>query len=256
VLAWDGRRHGGVYKPIVYGDPTTLSYLIGKWWTVKEKLTTSYIRGDHNHVLSSSVTLKGNSACRSRHRQSSNSFFHNSATNAVTPFTGRQEVQDVLPGNQPGVALPEQQAVRLGLAKEVAVRAWISSRRSGDRDHLQRQWCCTPAAAPASQARPVARRCRGSVVREYFSSKAYISGAVFYKKLKSTSSTKQPHDSARSCRRSSEHHRPTGPPARKSQHRMLSGAGERPRWHLKGIELTASLPGHMISDALATSVPS
>src|SRR5258708_10985144 len=61
VLAWDVPTVlAAYYQPIVYGDPTTLSYLVGKWWTVTEKLTTSYIRGDLNHPLSSSVTLKGN----------------------------------------------------------------------------------------------------------------------------------------------------------------------------------------------------
>src|SRR5260370_28719514 len=106
---------------MVYGECTHLSYLIGKWWTVKEKLTTSYIRGDLNHVLSSSVTLKGNVGLQVIGTdQSSNSFFHNSATNAVTPFTDGKKYTDVLPEINLVFALPEQQAVRLGLPKDVA----------------------------------------------------------------------------------------------------------------------------------------
>src|SRR5256885_1413184 len=109
------------YQPIVYGDHTTLSYLIGKWWTVNEKLTTSYIRGALNHALTSSVTLKGNVGLQVINTdQSSTSFFHNSATNAVTPFTDGKKYTDVLPEINLMFELPEQQAARLGLAKEVA----------------------------------------------------------------------------------------------------------------------------------------
>jgi len=256
VLAWDVPAvMAAYYNPIVYGDPTTLSYLIGKWWTVKEKLTTSYIRGDLNHVLSSSVTLKGNVGLQVIGTdQSSNSFFHNSATNAVTPFTDGKKYTDVLPEINLVFALPEQQAVRLGLAKEVA-RARMDQLKASQEIGTTTSGAVLHPSGSTGNPRldPWRADAADLSYEKYFSSKAYISGAVFYKKLKSyIFNETNPHDfgtflstlpASITC--------PLGPPCPpQSNIGLLSGPVNGQGGTLKGIELTASLPGDMVSDAL------
>jgi TonB-dependent receptor len=256
VLAWDVPAvMAAYYNPIVYGDPTTLSYLIGKWWTVKEKLTTSYIRGDLNHVLSSSVTLKGNVGLQVIGTdQSSNSFFHNSATNAVTPFTDGKKYTDVLPEINLVFALPEQQAVRLGLAKEVARARMDQLKASEEIGTTISGGVLHPSGSTGNPRLDPWRADAADLSYEkYFSGKAYVSGAVFYKKLKSyIFNETNPHDfgtflstlpASITC--------PVGPPCPpQSNIGLLSGPVNGQGGTLKGIELTASLPGDMISDAL------
>jgi iron complex outermembrane receptor protein len=256
VLAWDVPAvMAAYYKPIVYGDPTTLSYLIGKWWTVKEKLTTSYIRGDLNQALSSSLTLKGNVGLQVIGTdQSSNSFFHNSATNAVTPFTDGKKYTDVLPEINLVFALPEQQAVRLGLAKEVARARMDQLKASQEIGTTISGGVLHPSGSTGNPRLDPWRADAADLSYEkYFSGKAYVSGAVFYKKLKSyIFNETNPHDfgtflstlpASITC--------PVGPPCPpQSNIGLLSGPVNGQGGNLKGVELTASLPGDMISDAL------
>ncbi len=258
VLAWDVPAvMAAYYKPIVYGDPTTLSYLVGKWWTVKEKLTTSYIRGDLNHPLSSSVTLKGNVGLQVIGTdQSSNSFFHDSATNAVTPFSDGKKYTDVLPEINLVFALPEQQAVRLGLAKEVARPRMDQLKASQEIGASYFGTVLQPIGSTGNARLDPWRADAADLSYEkYFSSKAYVSGAVFYKKLKSYifNETDPNHDfSAFMATLPPSFLCPTYPttPCARTNFGPLSGPVNGQGGTLKGIELTASLPGDMISDAL------
>jgi len=257
VLAWDVPAvMAAYYKPIVYGDPTTLSYLIGKWWTVKEKLTTSYIRGDLNHVLSSSVTLKGNVGLQVIGTdQSSTSFFHDSVTNAVTPFGDGKKYTDVLPEINLVFALPEQQAVRLGLAKEVA-RPRMDQLKASDEIGAGINGGVLQASGSAGNARlnPWRADAADLSYEKYFSNKAYVSGAVFYKKLKSYifNQTDPNHDfSAFMATLPANFDCTAGPPCPpRTNFGPLSAPVNGQGGLLKGVELTASLPGDMISDAL------
>jgi iron complex outermembrane receptor protein len=256
VLAWDVPAvMAAYYKPIVYGDPTTLSYLIGKWWTVKEKLTTSYIRGDLNQALSSSVTLKGNVGLQVIGTdQSSNSFFHNSATNAVTPFTDGKKYTDVLPEINLVFALPEQQAVRLGLAKEVARARMDQLKASQEIGTIINGGVLQPSGSTGnSRLDPWRADAADLSYEKYFSSKAYVSAAAFYKKLKSyIFNETNPHDFGTFLATLPASITCPNPPNCPPQSNVgpLSGPVNGQGGNLKGIELTASLPGDMISDAL------
>jgi iron complex outermembrane recepter protein len=259
VLAWDVPAvMAAYYKPIVYGDPTTLSYLIGKWWTVKEKLTTSYIRGDLNQALSSSVTLKGNVGLQVIGTdQSSNSFFHDSVTNAVTPFSDGKKYTDVLPEINLVFALPEQQAVRLGLAKEVA-RARMDQLKASDEIGASINGGFLQASGSAGNPRldPWRADAGDLSYEKYFGNKAYVSAAVFYKKLKSYifNQTDPNHDfSAFMATLPANFDCLPGPPVvcpPRTNFGPLSGPVNGNGGTLKGMELSASLPGDMISDAL------
>ncbi len=109
------------YQPIVYGDPNSLHYLVGKFWNVNEKVTTGYIRGNMNFELSPSVTLKGNLGLQVVNTdQSSDSQFLNTGSNTIQPFTEGRKYTDVLPALNFAFVLPGDQAVRIGLARELA----------------------------------------------------------------------------------------------------------------------------------------
>jgi TonB-dependent receptor len=125
ALAWNV---GGVlneyFNPIVYGDPTTLPYLAGKYWSVQEDVWTVALRGNLYHELSDDVTLMGNVGVQVVGTdQSSSSFL------AANAYTDAQEIlvvsdgksyEHVLPQINLVFAMGDTQAVRVGLAKEIA----------------------------------------------------------------------------------------------------------------------------------------
>ena len=58
-----------------YRTPETASYLAGKFWDVQEEVWTGMLRGDLNHEISDTVTLRGNVGVQFIHTdQSSGSF--------------------------------------------------------------------------------------------------------------------------------------------------------------------------------------
>lgn len=112
------------FNPIVYGTPETLSYLAGKFWDVKEEVVTGFVRGDLSHDISGTVTLKGNVGFQVINTdQSSSSFL---VANAGTPDqevvrTGDgKSYTDVLPQLNFAFIMPNDQAIRVGVAKELA----------------------------------------------------------------------------------------------------------------------------------------
>ena len=125
ALAWDVQGVLNEYfNPIVYGDPTTLPYLAGKYWDVQEDVWTVSLRGSLYHPISSDVTLLGNIGVQVVGTdQSSSSFF---VTRAFTPDQVVSRVSDgksyehVLPQINLVFAMGDTQAVRFGLAKEIA----------------------------------------------------------------------------------------------------------------------------------------
>ena len=258
VLAWDVPSvMAAYYKPIVYGDPSTLSYLIGKWWTVREKLTTGYIRGDLNHPLTPDVTLKGNVGVQVVNTdQSSSSFFHDSTSNAVLPFSDGKKYTDVLPEINLVFDLPEQQAVRLGLAKEVARPRMDQLKASSENGASFNGGVLQPGGSAGNPRLDPWRADAADLSYEkYFSNRAYVSAAAFYKKLKSYifNETDPNHDfTAFMATVPASFDCPTYPttPCPRTNFGPLSGPVNGQGGRLEGVELTASLPGDMFSDVV------
>ncbi len=125
ALAWDVMGVLNEYfNPIVYGDPTTLTYLAGKYWDVQEDVWTLALRGNLYHPLSGDVTLLGNVGVQVVGTdQNSGSFL---VANGGTPdqevvrFTDGKSFEHVLPQINLVFAMGDEQAVRVGLAKEIA----------------------------------------------------------------------------------------------------------------------------------------
>ncbi len=127
ALAWDVEEvlHT-YYQPIVYGTPTTpgFDYLIGKNWTVNEKVGTAFVKANLDHEISSSVTLRGNIGLQYVDTDQSSDAFNKDNTQPssqqVVPFTDGKNYEDWLPAINLAFMLPGEQAVRVGLARELA----------------------------------------------------------------------------------------------------------------------------------------
>src|SRR5210317_336601 len=125
ALAWDVSGVLNEYfNPIVYGDPTTLPYLAGKYWDVQEDVWTLALRGNLFHELSSDVTLMGNIGVQVVGTdQSSGSYLvANAYTDAqeVLRVSDGKSYEHVLPQINLVFAMGDTHTVRVGLAKEIA----------------------------------------------------------------------------------------------------------------------------------------
>ena len=118
------------FNPIVYGDPTDrLPYLAGKYWDVKEKVWTGYLRGDLNHEISDTVTMRGNVGLQIISTdQSSGSFLAANANTAARKSCRSRwhDVHGVPAADQHRASCLTTQAFRFSVAKEMARPAWTS----------------------------------------------------------------------------------------------------------------------------------
>jgi TonB-dependent receptor len=241
------------YKPFdnTYCDPQHCSYLVGKWWTVTEKVATASLRGTLNHELSSSVTLKGNVGLQFiRTDQSSDSFFINDANGgAVTPFTAGKKYSDVLPQINLAFMMPDQQAVRVALAREMARPRMDQLKASIDEGASQ-----VTGQPGGSGGNPFLDPWRANAIdlsyEKYFGNKAYFSVAVFMKDLKSYiyDSTDQTADFSKFLAELPPGYFPNGvtPQTTGPLTQPLNGNGGK----LKGVEFSLSLPGEMLGETL------
>jgi iron complex outermembrane recepter protein len=188
ALAWDVPGVlGAYYQPIVYGTPTTpgFDYLIGKNWTVDEKVSTAFLKANLNRELSSIVTLKGNIGVQVvRTDQGSSAFYKDSATNSVLPLDDGKKYTDVLPAINLAFMLPERQAVRVGIARELA-RARMDQLKASSEFGFDVATGLPSGSGGNPQLDPWRADAYDLSYEKYFGTNAYVSVAGFYKKLKS-----------------------------------------------------------------------
>ncbi len=246
------------FQPVV---PTTdAGYLVGKTWNVTEKLTTVYLKGDLNHDLSPSVSLRGNVGVQVIHTdQSSTSGLYNPATNAVTPNTDGTTYNDVLPSANLVFQFPNQQDLRVGIAKEVARPRMDQMANAIDYGVASN---VVPGGTATSLPGATAGNPRLAPWRadsfdlsyeKYFDNKAYLSATGFFKKLKTYI-----YDQTINYDFSALNSLLTPQYIQQQLHGVppqqfgpltipLNGNGGR----LDGVELTASAPFDMISEYLS-----
>jgi len=246
------------FQPVM---PTTnAGYLVGKTWEVFEKLTTAFVKGDLDHQLSSNVTLKGNIGLQIVHTdQSSSSTQFIEATNTAQPISYGKKFNDILPAANLVFQLPDQQSVRFSVAREVARARMDQLAASYDFGADQSK---SPIQPTATIGNPLLDPWRADALdlsyEKYFGNKAYFQAAVFYKDLKtyiysqtvtqdfsalvSTIPTTLP-----SCPYQDPAHTMCLPVSNSGLLTVpLNGKGGR----LDGVELTLSLPGDLVAQAL------
>jgi iron complex outermembrane receptor protein len=165
-------------------------FLVGKTWEVFEKVTTGYIKGDLNHEFSPDITLRGNIGAQLVHtKQSSTSNLFNPALTGtpggdLIPFNIGKSYNDVLPAMNLILVLPAQTDVRFSVSKQIA-RARMDQLAASDEFGIDTTK--TPAQPGTTKGNPLLDPWRAKAVDlaidKYFENKAYVSLALFYKKL-------------------------------------------------------------------------
>lgn len=240
------------FQPIV-ASTNANSSLVGKTWDVTEKLSTAYVKGNLDHELSSAVTLRGNVGVQFIHtQQGSSSELWNSTLNAGAggpqPTSGGTSYNDVLPSINLVFQLPAQQDVRVGLAREM-----IRPRMDEMADSFEFGVSQTTGYPSASGGNPDLAPWRANALdisyEKYFENKAYISAAVFYKKLTSyIYSIGEPYNFASLETSIPPGYLGTGLAAQPIGTFTIEQNGQGGR--VDGAELAASLPGELVSDYL------
>ncbi len=252
VLAWDVPAVlRAYYQPIVYGSPTTpgFDYLIGKNWNVTEKVTTAFVRGSLDHPLTSNVTLRGNVGVQLV-MTDQESQATQKVNGVVEPFTDGKDYDDVLPAINLAFMLPADQAVRVGLARELA-RARMDQLKSSSEIGFDAATGLPGGSGGTPLLDPWRANAFDLSYEKYLGSGAYVSAAAFYKDLKTYiyNQTEAAHDfSDLLADLPPNYFQPGVTPVSTGKFtRPLNGKGG----NLKGIELATSLTGDLIGDALS-----
>jgi len=254
ALAWDvpGVLRDN-YQPIVYGTPTTpgFDYLIGKNWTVTEKVGTAFVKGSLDHELSANVTLRGNIGVQFVDTdQSSDAFYKDNATNTVLPRTDGKQYTDVLPSINLAFMLPNQQAVRVGLAQELA-RARMDQLKASSEFGYDAATGIPSGSGGNPQLDPWRADAFDLSYERYFSTNAYVSLAAFYKDLETYifNQVNGSYDFSEFLATLPPNYFAPGvtPQTTGSFSQPVNGSGG----DLKGLELSVSLTGELFADALS-----
>jgi iron complex outermembrane recepter protein len=251
ALAWDVP---GVlaqyYQPVIYGTPTTpnFDYLIGKNWLVEEKIATAFLKGNLDHEVSAELTIKGNIGVQFvRTDQSSDATRRENGV--VVPFTDGVKYTDVLPAVNVAFLLPERQAFRFGVARELA-RARMDQLKASSEVGYDRGNGRPGGSGGNPQLDPWRADAFDVSYEKYFGGSGYVSGAIFYKKLKSYiyNQNDANHDYSEFLATLPPDYFATGvvPQTTGPFTSPLNGEGGS----IRGIELSTALPGELFSDSL------
>jgi TonB-dependent receptor len=256
TLAWDVEEAlHTYYQPIVYGTPTTpgFDYLIGKNWTVNEKVGTAFVKANLDHEISSSVTLRGNIGLQYVDTDQSSDAFKKDNTQPsgqqVVPFTDGKTYEDWLPAINLAFMLPGEQAVRVGLARELA-------RARMDQLKASSEFAMSQFGEPSgSGGNPLLDPWRANAFdlsyEKYFGPNAYVSIAGFYKDLRSYiyNQRNSNYDFSDFVAGLPPGYLPPGvtPQTTGTFTQPINGQGG----DLKGLEFSVSLTGESFTDALA-----
>ncbi len=255
ALAWNVR---GVlsddYNPITYGDPTTLPYLAGKYWDVEEEVFTGYVRGDLDHEISDTVTLRGNIGVQViQTDQSSSSFlvaYPWGPNQVVTRVGDGKDYTDFLPQVNLAFLLPDSQAIRIGIAKEMA-RPRMDELKATEESGYDFITGIPGGSGGNAKLDPWRAWALDVSYERYFSNnKGYVSAAGFYKDLRTYiyNQTISGYDFSELLAATPLVLFAPGivPQATGNFSAPANGKGGT----LWGLELAASLPGEMLSEAL------
>ncbi len=253
ALSWNVPAVLANYFQPIQTSTTANSSLVGKTWDVTEKLSTAYIKGNLNHELSSSVTLRGNIGVQVIHtQQSSSSEYWNSALNGgaggAAPASGGASYNDVLPSANLVFQMPAQQDLRFGLAREM-----IRPRMDEMADSFEYGVSQLNGVPTASGGNPRLAPWRANAAdisyEKYFENKAYVSASVFYKKLTSyIYSIAEPYDFT-----ALNSGLPPGyltPPLTAQQFGLFTIQQNGQGGRVDGAEIAVSVPGELLTDYL------
>lgn len=241
------------YQPYTPSS-TAQSYLVGKSWQVYEKLTTLYVRAALDHTLSAEVTLRGNVGLQVIHTQQSSSADYwngtlNGGAGGAAPISGGTSYNDVLPSANLVFDLPRQQVIRVGLSRENE-RPRMDQMADSFQYSLSQSTGVPSAVGGNPNLAPWRADAADISYEKYFASKAYLSTALFYKKLSTyIYQTAENYDFTKLNGTVPPGYLASGLTAQSQGlfTQYVNGQGGR----VDGVELTASLPGEFVSHYLS-----
>lgn len=249
IPAWN--VPAAVERYMEFNPVTDLDYLIPKSWTVQEKITTAWLRANINTDIGV-VGVRGNIGVQMQHadQSSQSNYFDRSrpAGQNVLPIDAGKTYNDWLPSLNLAFMFPHQQTLRFAAAKQVA-RPRVDQMRAGLEFGVD-----TATGRPGgSGGNPLLDPWRATALdlsyEKYFGERAYVAAAVFYKDLKSYVYTQSVDDYDFSDLLAS-YVSPPGMVAPVLQTGTFSSPQNGKGGTLRGLELTASLPLDMFTDAL------
>ena len=245
------------FNPITYLTPETASYLAGKYWDVDEEVWTGFLRGGLNHEISDSVTLQGNIGLQVLYTDQSSGSFRvdtkgdtDGSNDEVFPVSGGTSYTDYLPQVNLAFLLPERQAVRIGVAKELA-RARMDQLKATEESGYNFFTGEPGGSGGNPELDPWRAWAFDLSYEKYFDeNRGYLSAAAFYKDLESYiyNQTDDGHVFQELFDTTPDVLFPPG------VEKQLTGNFTRPvngqGGTLWGIELAASVPFSLFADAL------
>ena len=180
---------GEYFNPVVHETPETRPSIAGKFWDVEEEVWTGYLRGDLSHEISDTVTLAGNVGIQfiSTDQGSTGLFVANIGTpeQGIATVGDNASYTDWLPQINIAFLLPNDQAVRFGLSKELA-RARMDQLKATEESGYN-SGTGEPSGSGGNPTLDPWRAYAFDVSYEkYFSDRGgYVSVAGFYKDLRS-----------------------------------------------------------------------
>ncbi|MEO5630180.1 MAG: TonB-dependent receptor [Thermomonas sp.] len=244
---------GAVAKYMTFNPVEDLNYLIPKAWTVNEKITTGYLRANLDSTWGS-VPVRGNIGVQVQHvdQSSDSNYFDDSrpAGQKVQPISKGKTYTDVLPSLNLAFSLSDDQTLRFALAKQVA-RPRVDQLRSSLEFGVD--FSKTPGKPGAGGGNPELDPWKANALdisyEKYFGTKAYLAAAYFYKDLTSYIYT-QTRDGYDFTDLLVGYVLPAGVTTKPQNTGNYSAPFNGQGGKLQGLELTASLPFNLWSQAL------
>lgn len=249
IPAWN--VPAAVNRYMVFNPVSNLDYLIPKSWVVQEKLTTAWLRANINTDIGV-VGVRGNIGVQMQHvdQSSQSNYFDRSRPvgQEVLPIDDGKTYKDWLPSLNLAFMFPHEQTLRFAAAKQVA-RPRVDQMRAGLEFGVD-----TATGRPGgSGGNPLLDPWRATAFdlsyEKYFGERAYVAAAVFYKDLKSYVYTQSVDDYDFSDLLAN-YVPPPGMVSPVLQTGTFSSPQNGKGGTLRGLELTASLPLDMFTDAL------
>ena len=185
IPSWD--VPGVVAKYMTFNPVDNQPWLIPKAWSVSEKITTGYVKGNIDTTWGA-IPVRGNIGFQvQRTDQSSTSRVWDSSQPAgqeIRPYENGTTYTDVLPSLNLAFSVANDQTIRVAMARQVA-RARVDQLRASVEFGVD----ITSGRPGASGGNPLLDPWRANAFdiswEKYFGSKAYVAAAFFYKDLRS-----------------------------------------------------------------------
>ncbi len=186
IPSWD--VPGVTAKYMNFAPSTTAgSYQAGSIWEVSEKITTAFVKANIDAQWGS-IGVRGNTGVQIQSTDQSSSTRVWDGTAAAgsnfKPFSDGATYTDVLPSANLVMSLPDDQAVRMGLAKQLA-RPRIDQLGAGQTFAVNASTLAPSGSGGNAKLDPWRANAFDISYEKYFAKKGYVAAAAYYKKLTS-----------------------------------------------------------------------